>query len=469
MSKHANIFGDRGPVTPTFLKFGCVAPLALLTVLAGCTSHITEEEIFDYSSPVARAAAETPARTDRKTEKPEVALTSTPLSAYQSGPGYTIRPDVTSDGRYNTYTFATEYGIYPVTGDDLARQHIQELVALDALKKRSKTGEFVEGVGGAMVSPVRAVFTTAMDPVAASRQGYSNAQGKVKAVRRGMSEAGEYITTFGKPEKKRPDRESDGLLERVVDRPTAKRRLANELKVDPYTHFVPLADELDEVASYSAAGGFGLNTAIGFVPGVGGMIISGVQTLDSVTERTLDMDPGDTAVANRERLEKMDVEKEDIKRFLLNDKLTPTEKALAVGYLDSLSGTVGRRELLSFIAGSDTRNGAFTALQTLSYLSSRPFGDEPVSHVDIVDRTPVFTVGDGKRIALVTSDELFWTDGNADQLSRLRDGLEGGGKTKPEIWISGGASSLAKHELQRQRWVVKTRVFAAGASAKGAG
>jgi len=467
MLKHASAVRDRGSVTPTFLNFGHVAPLALLAVLAGCTSHIAEEEIFDYASPAAQAAAEAPAKTDRKTEKPHVALGSTFLSAYQSGPGYTIRPDVSSDGRYNSYTFITEYGTYRVTGDDLARQHIQELVALDALKKRSKAGEFVQGAGGAVASPVEAVFTTVMDPVAASRQGYSNAKGKVKAVRRGMSEAGEYITTFGKPEKKRPDRESDGLLERIVDRPKVKRRLANALKVDPYTHFVPLADELDEVASYSAAGGFGLNTAIGFVPGVGGVIISGVQTLDSVTERTLDMDPGDTAEANRERLEKMDVGKEDIKRFLLNDKLTPTEKALAVGYLDSLAGTVGCRQLLSFIAGSDTRNGAFTALQTLSYLSSRPFGDEPVGHVEIVDRTPVFTVGDGKRIALFTADELFWTDGNADQLSRLGDGLKG--EAKPELWISGRASSLAKHELRRQGWIVKTRVFAERASAERAG
>jgi hypothetical protein len=120
--------------------------------------------------------------------------------------------------------------------------------------------------------------------------------------------AGEYITTLGNPEKKHPDRE--------------------------------------------AVGKFGISTAASFVPGLGGTIISDIQTLDSVTKQVLNMDPDEKAAVNRERLEKLDVREEDIKGLLLNDKLTPTEKTLAVGYLDSLSGAEGLGELLSFIATS---------------------------------------------------------------------------------------------------------------------
>ena len=435
--------------------------VALLALLMGCASAGTDNPIFDYASVAPGAAAATPLKTNSKTEKPKVKSALALLGAYQSGPGYMVQPNVASDGRYNTYVFATEYGIYSETGDGLAREHIRELIALDTLKKYSKAKEFVGGVGNALASPVKAVVNTVTDPVGTAEGTYTNVKRKVASVQRGVSEAGEFITTFGNPEKKQPDREHDSLLEKIVDRPKAKRRLAKELAVDPYTHFVPLASKLDKVASYSAAGEFGIDRAVGFVPGAAGIAISGLQTFDSLTEQTLDMDPKETAAVNRDRLEKLNVPENTIKTLLLNDKLTPTEKTQAVGYLSSLSGTPGLDRLASFIAASDTRHAAFAVLLTLSYLSARPFGYDRISNVEIIDHIPVLTAGESKRFVIFTSDDLAWTPANANQLSQLGNVLKGIGKggTKKEIRISGNASPLAERELQRLGWIVKTNAF----------
>lgn len=450
------------PVASRSKAFSAIGgQVALLTLLLGCASAGIDNPIFDYASVAAEAAAATPLRTNGKTEKPTVTSAAALLKQYQSGPGYTVQSDVISDGRYNTYMFATEYGTYSVTGDDLARQHIQELLALDTLKQRSKTTEFANGVGSVVASPVEGMIATVTDPAGAAKATYANVERRVESVQRGVSKAGEFITTFGNSEKKRPDREDDGLLEKLVGRPEAKRRLARVLMVDPYSHFVPLTGELDKVASYSAAGAFGVDRAVGFVPGAAGIAISGLQTLDSLTKQALDMDPEETAAINRKRLEKLDIPEDTIKKLLLNDKLTPTEKTQVVGYLNSLSGTPGLDRLAFFTATSDTRHGAFAALLLLSYLSTRPFGEDPVSNVEIIDRIPILSVGDSKRIVIFTSDDLAWTPPNADQLSKVGNVLKGNGKrgTRKEIRISGNASPLAERELQRQGWTVRTNAF----------
>lgn len=427
---------------------------------SGCASTAPDRQIFDFAVPPPAATAsivEAKGKIELPRKQSAVAL----LGASQVGAGYAVQQDVLSNGRYSIYTFKTGHGTYSVTGDALAREHIQELVALDALKKRSRTGEFVHGVGSAVTGPVKAVYSTVTDPGGAATATYSNVKRKVAAVGRGVSKASEYITTFGNPEETQPDREDDGLLEGFIGSPEAKRRLAAALKVDPYTHFKPLAKELDKVASYSAVGKFGIDTAAGFVSGGAGTVITSLQRLDSFTERTLSMDPEEAAAANRERLKKLGIAKAATNKLLLNDKLTPTEKTQAVGYLNTLAGVQGLGELVSFIATSNTRHDAYAALQALSYLSGRPFGGDPVGNVEVIDRTPVLVMGDGKRIALLTSDDLAWTRGNADRLSTLGDALGNGSKGGPakEMRISGNVSALAKRELQRRGWIVKDNAF----------
>jgi len=442
-------------------RIGSVGSVALLTLLAGCAQSNAPGQIFDYASVTSAAAAPPSGRTTGQREQPRAKPATAVLGALQTGPGYTVEGNVGSDGRYSTYVFATEFGTYPVTGDDLARNHLQELVALDALKKHSLSGEFVHGAGNAVLSPVRGVVNTVRDPIGGAQGTYRNVSRRVSSVRRGLSDAGEFVTTFGKPEKRRPERENENLLEKFVDRPKEKRRLAEALRIDPYTHFIPLSRELNKVASYSAAGSFGVNRALGFVPGGAGTVISGLGTLDSLTSRTLDMPPDETAVINRERLEKLSVPEDTIKRLLLSDKFTPTEKTRIVGFLSSMAGTSGLETLASFVASSETRVGAFTAMQMLAYLSARPFGNERVSGAEIIDRIPVISVGANKRVALFTADELAWTSENAAQLSKLGTALASSSNSliRKEIWISADASAMARRELRLQGWLVKTNVF----------
>src|SRR3546814_10759099 len=97
--------------------------------------------------------------------------------------------------------------------------------------------------------------------------------------------------------------------------------------------------------------------------------MSGLQTLDSLTKQTLSMDPSEAAATNRKAMKTMHIPDATIDELLLSDKLTPTEKTLAVGYLHSLSGAQGLGSLASFIARSDTRYGAYAALRSEEHTS----------------------------------------------------------------------------------------------------
>jgi hypothetical protein len=458
---HERGFRRPDPGTSAAVKRpGILGSAALLTVLAGCAGTEVQGQFFDYQSATVQGSESTSAKAGANREQPTAMSASALLGTFQTGSNYTVNPTVTSNGRYNTYTFETERGAYSVTGDAVARKHIQELTALDALTKYSPPAEFAQGVGSAVADPAKGVFTAVTDPVGASKATYANVERRFKSVQRGMSQAGEFVTTMGKPEKKRPGREDENLLEKIVDRPKEKRRLARALGVDPYTHFVPLSNELNKMASYSAAGTFGVKRAISFVPGGAGTVISGIGTFDSLTARALDMAPDETAAVNRERLQKLNITESIIKKFLLNDKLTPTEKTQAVGYFVSLSDTPGLENIVSFVAETDTRHDALSAFQALHYISTQSFGNERIVNTEIIHGVPVLTLGGSRKIAVFTSDYLFWAPPGASQISSLNAALRGDGRGAPkrEIWVSGSISGLAKRQLQRQGWIVKTNI-----------
>ncbi|CAH1690729.1 hypothetical protein CHELA1G11_20751 [Hyphomicrobiales bacterium] len=74
---------------------------------------------------------------------------------------------------------------------------------------------------------------------------------------------------------------------------------------------------------------------------------------------------------------------------------------------------------------------------------------------------PVVSLGANKRVALFSADDLAWTPEKATQLSKLGTALANGNNARPrrDIWISGNASPMAKRELQRQGWIVKSNAF----------
>lgn len=425
-----------------------VAALALPFALAGCSSTSTDGALFDYAMPTAETGSE-PVSAAAKAptgalEKPGTHTAADLLGPFQNGPGYKVADEVDSDGKYFVYHFDTDYGDYDIVSTALAEKHIHELFAMNELESWSKSERFMDSFGDAVASPVLAIYNTTAHPVGATKAVSANVSKQVASAGRTFSRAGEYITTMGHPEKTRP-----------------KREIASTLMVDPYTHFQPLADELDEIASYSAAGSFGVDRAVGFVGGPAGTIISSVKRLDSLTEQSADMSPGDIAVANKKALLDLGVSQETIKALLLNDKLTPTEKRLAVGCLVSLKGMSGVEQLASFMATSTSRHDALEAFYTAIYFSTKPFDKDKVVSIDIVDRVPVVTTGDSK-IAVMPADELYWTAANKAQIEKINATLDAAATTggqKREIWVSGTVSPDARRELARRQWSIREKVF----------
>ncbi|MES0883998.1 hypothetical protein [Roseibium sp. SCP14] len=450
-----------------------MTPLAILALLTGCASTGDPSGLFDYSETTTAKAVEPATESSFKgrTEEPKPKSAETLLGKHQSGSEYTVRPDVANTGRFYVYSFETSYGNYTVTGDALARKHIQELIALAELKKFKRSDELIEGVTESVTGPVKAVYGTVTNPVGTAKGSYEKAKRTVKSVGRNVASASEYVTTFGKPKKEAPERESDGFIEGIFSRPSVKRELAQELKVDPYTHFRPLSDKLDEIASFEAAGSFGVNTAVSFVPGAGGMVISGLQTYETVTDQALDRPPKEIAAVNLERLQDAGVPEETARKFLLSEKFTPTEKVLAVTYFRSVASASGAPALIELLAESRSRSDAYAALQALYYTANHgPSGQKP-THIAVTRTIPVLTFDQNRKIALFAYDELSWTVENATLVQSVQQFAKAGSKsrTKLEIHVSGDVTSLAKTQLKRKGWAIVPNIAEREAEKKSAG
>ncbi|MEM9632213.1 MAG: hypothetical protein AAGA50_12860 [Pseudomonadota bacterium] len=461
---HETIF--TGPGTPRVLlqhlsvkKLSKKVPsLAILALLTGCASTGDPSGLFDYTETTAATVVEPASKKPFKgrTEKPEPKSAETLLGKHKSGSQYAVLPDVANTGRFYVYSFETEYGDYTVTGDALARKHIQELIALAELKKFKRSNELIEGVTESVTGPVKAVYGTVTNPVGTAKGSYEKAKRTVKSVRRNVSSAGEYVATFGNPKKDAPDRESDGFIEGFFNRPSVKRELAQELKVDPYTHFRPLSEKLDEVASFEAAGSFGINTAVSFVPGAGGMVISGLQTYESVTDQALDRPPEEIAAINLEQLQDAGVSEETARAFLVNEKFTPTEKVLAVTYFQGVASASGAPALIELLAESRSRAEAYAALQALYYTANHGQSGKKPEQIAVTRKIPVLTFDQNRMIALFAYDELSWTEQNAALVKSVQQFAKGKSdrKAKLEIHVSGDVTPLSRAQLRRNGWTI---------------
>src|SRR5262249_45167905 len=83
------------------------------------------------------------------------------------------------------------------------------------------------------------------------------------------------------------------LLASVTGGAMARRKLAFELGVDPYTSFPPLEEQLKRLATANALGQTGANAGLAFVTGGAGIAISAGGTSDALRENLRDKSPAD--------------------------------------------------------------------------------------------------------------------------------------------------------------------------------
>ncbi len=357
------------------------------------------------------------------------------LGGLAQGSNYTVVGSVRSDGFMHTYSVQTPYGNFRVVGDDLMKQRIQELRALDALEKMSQSDVFAKSFGQAVTAPIRFGADLIMKPGQTIAQSFSGVANMFDQVGTSMAN---------------PDSSRDTLAGSALGVDAARRQFAVALNVDPYTDFEPLAQKLTDIASAAALGGLSVRVALAAIPGGAGMAVSATSGAQSAQDTLRDKTSTQIVQEVRTTLRGLNVPANLISRFVDNRIYTPADLLIIARALSQLNA----RNTAVFIeraAEARTRDVAYFQRRRAELLAS---STHSITEFVRVAGFPLNGITTGSIVAIFPLDELAWTSISerafkaATEEIRRRPGTQGA----PILATNGIISADAKEELGKLGW-----------------
>lgn len=374
-------------------------------------------------------------------ETPPNADASAVVGAVVRGANYEIDNPVRSDGLLQLFTVKSNYGRFTVAGRELLNRRLNELAALTNLEKLNQTDLFAQSLAKSAASPVRLGLDLLKNPFGTVEQtvsGVTEAFGKVSA---GVAD---------------PGRDTDSIAASAIGVSSAKRQLAAELGLDPYTDFKPLADKLNEVATTMALGGLAPKAAFTAIGGVTGTALSYTSSAEGMRALIRDKTPAQLAELNRQRLKQMGANERTIASFLDNDFYTPTDQTRLVDALNNLGGVKNRAVFVERAAVAHHRDLAFFLVRRAEMIANyqRASGGMVVQFAS-ANGFPVNMLADGRALIVAPIDLLSWSETPLQALAAISSGVRTGNTSRPvELRISGTATPAAREGLKSMGWTL---------------
>ena len=362
-----------------------------------------------------------------------------------TGSNYTIKFPVASNGMLRVYRLTTPYGEFTVIGDDMMRMRVNELAALAALEKVSNSNTFRDALVQAGLSPLKYTGRLITNPVGTVQDTFSGIGAMFDRIGAGLAGQGQT-----------PDKPLASLLG-VTD---ARRKLAAQYGVDPYTDFPPLDAKLKQLAEAATAGGLVVTGALMAVPGAAGIVVSNLSTANKLNNVGLDQLARDYTAAqilalNRKRLIAMNIPPELSDRLLANRDFTPIDMSAMVAALDSMNGVGGREVFVARAAAAHPRFVAYFVRRQAERLADGYRHHAGYTHFVSLSGDPVMVDRKGRFVTVAPIDALSWTRETSGSLTQMTDaGRRLAPKARGDLRISGQATALAKRELKKAGWSV---------------
>jgi hypothetical protein len=364
------------------------------------------------------------------------------LGSLIEGNNYRVAPTVRSDGNMFIFTVETKYGQFQVDGVELTRVFIQELRALDALEKISQSETFAQSLGRSATAPIRYGANFIINPV-------GTVQNSLSGVANMFDRAGAGLSN--------PTADRATTAESLLGVDDARRQLAVDLGVDPYTNFPPLVQKLTEIANAIAAGGLSVKAALAVIPGGPVMIaVSSVSTAQSVSETLRDKTSAQIGQEVKSTLLRIGVSPDATALLLANRAFTPADLLTTSRALARL-GAGNAEAFVNRAADTNSRSVALFERRRAELLSAR--SEEVGGIVDFIN-VAGFALNRnraGHVIALFPCDEIAWTEITANAMKAMTNDLprEGGIARRPVLATSGSVTPIATRELQKLGWQVQ--------------
>jgi len=367
-----------------------------------------------------------------------------------TGPHHKVREEVTTYSGANHFTIDSDFGVFEAEGNEMLVTRINEINAIARLKEVSRTDQYKNALEKAAKSPVAAAKNLVSDP--------ANTIANVpKGIMKFMSRAGESIKGIGK------NRESDtaegNRMQQMIGFSDAKRKVAIDLGVDPYSTNTVLQHELDGIAWASFAGGLTVKVATMPIGGGAGAALTVTELSGDIDQILKEKSPTDLKIMNRKTLLALGAPEKDTERFLNNTAFSPSAQTAFVRNLKSLDNVGNRGAFVRAAAEtSSDESDAIFCVQTAA-LMSKIHKDRPLARIEMIGDFPVCVAKDGAIVAAFQWDYAAWTSGAASFTGDVQKlAAESDKNRNVFVALSGQVSPRLRQELEKRGFTVQDRL-----------
>jgi hypothetical protein len=353
-----------------------------------------------------------------------------------SGSDFKVDDVVPTDGFYGIFTVRGAYGSVQARGVAMLRVRTAEMQALARLEETTRAEAIVGGAKDSAEQTLHAAGQTIRDPVGTVERAPESVGRLFSRLGAKVEKSVEKLTGTG------DSSASSGQREGIAK---ARRSLAQQLGVDPYTDNPLLSAKLDQVARWERTGALALSIGTGAAS-----IWAGIATKTLTLIWT--MTPEEVRALNEKRLASLapSASVEEIRVFLRNPAFTPTTQTLFVDQLESLPVKRGRDSLVRLAGEMENYDQARFLIAATGLLTAYHERVAPLSSVESRGRLAVGLTSAGLLILAVPVDCLAWSDRLVEfgRRSDLR-------ASRREILITGATTPRTRQELQARGWKVR--------------
>ncbi len=362
------------------------------------------------------------------------------LPEFLRGSNFAVREAVPTSAGRNQYVIDSSFGVFEAIGNEKLIEQVTAIHAIARLNAVSRTEQYTKALQQAAQSPVKFVESLAKNPV-------GTVTGVPKGIRKMINRTGDSIRNLGEPHERNPYEDSMGMS--LIGFSKAKREIARQLRIDPYSSNEVLQKQLNGIVWAAFGGNATFSAALTPVGGVAGTAITAVNVADATTDTLYDTSPDDLRSANLEKLLKLGVRREIAEAFLNSSAYSPTRATGLVNSLESLRGVAGLTDYLAYACeAKDEVNAIF--YQRTAGLLAKINGDTPLLEVSFALGLPVCLAEGGIAIVALEWDYLAWTPNAARFVQMLKGSPSGKTPIKSfRLCVTGAISPMARTNLEQ--------------------
>jgi len=363
-----------------------------------------------------------------------------------TGPNYSVKNVVISDGLINVYEIETFYGPLKIESTPLLLKRINELQAIHRIEQLKGTDTYMNAFKQAAMGPVKTAEGLVTDPA-----------GTVSGVATGI---GRFFSNIERSVTSK-DPYQPSAADALLGQSAYKRQFAFQFGVDPYSSYEPLQKALNDLSWTATAGGLTVKTAMMAIPGGAGTVIGFGGTAQSLKALVSEKTPGELEEINRSKLSAMGVPDSLAQSFLKNVAYDPQEKTLLIGALANIPGLMGASIYIE--KANRAHEEAVTLFLRVRAQLMELYNEKEQSVAAIIDAggTPLLLTKSGKVVGAFPLDYIAWTASLARKEAEISQAIQNiPNLTGKELWITGKVDAEARKGLEKRGWKIEDNIQA---------